>query len=123
MASKISIVAGILLISATSLFLLAGESSSGTGRSSATASRPTSTSSPAVTEADFLKVMKDRSCVRCHPTCKSVADLKARNWLNPGQPEKSAIFTVLGKAKKGGKYHDVSQAEAIIIHDFIAGLK
>ena len=123
MALKNSVVAGALFAFTVALFMLAGESWGESRGSAAATSKPTSTSAPAVAEADFMKVMTAR-CVRCHQQqCKSVASLKQCGWLKPGQPEKSPVFTVLGKARNGGKYHDVPAAEATAIHDFVAGLK
>jgi mono/diheme cytochrome c family protein len=76
-----------------------------------------------VTEADFLAIMRGR-CVRCHRETGTVDGLKQKHWLVPGQPDRSAAYTVIGKHRKAGAtYHNVPEQEKQAIHDFIDGLK
>ena len=85
--------------------------------------KPTATGATPVTEAQFMKVMQT-SCVRCHPVCKSINTIVARNWIVAGKPENSPVYTCLGKTKKpNAHYHDVTPAAKTIIHDFVAQYK
>jgi hypothetical protein len=53
-----------------------------------------------------------------------VDGLKQKHWLVPGQPDRSAAYTVIGKHRKAGAtYHNVPEQEKQAIHDFIDGLK
>ena len=75
-----------------------------------------------VTEADFMRVMR-QSCLRCHKACESVDSLVEKRWVRPGRPDRSPVFTIIGKHKKpDGKYHDLSESDRQIIHDFVKGM-
>jgi len=77
---------------------------------------------PPVTEADFMRVMR-QSCLRCHKICTSVDSLITAKWIRPGRPDRSPVFTIIGKHQKPeGKYHDLSEADRQIVHDFVKGL-
>ncbi len=77
-----------------------------------------------LSEAEFLKLLNVR-CGKCHAQrIKDMAAIKANKWMEPGQPDKSPIYTVIGKHKKaGGTYHNLSAAEKQAVSDFIASLK
>ncbi|RPI59945.1 MAG: hypothetical protein EHM48_08055 [Planctomycetaceae bacterium] len=82
-------------------------------------SQPTATTP---TEAELLAITKAR-CISCHPAaCKNVTEMKNKSWIVPGQPDKSKLYTILGKTKKPGTYHDVTAKEKVTIHDFIVAL-
>ena len=67
----------------------------------------------------FMAIM-NRSCVRCHKVTASLDDLEAKQWVRPGDPEHSPIYTKIGKHHKpGGMYHNLSAADKQTIHDFI----
>jgi len=77
---------------------------------------------PPVTEADFMRVMR-QSCLRCHKVCASVDSLVENRWVRPGRPDRSPVFTVIGKHQKPeGQYHNLSEADRQIVHDFIKGM-
>lgn len=78
----------------------------------------------AVAEADFLKLVNTR-CARCHAQrVRSLEAIKANRWIEPGNPERSPIYTVIGKHRKpGGTYHNLSDQEKQTIREFIVNLK
>lgn len=78
---------------------------------------------PPVSEADFMRVMR-QSCVRCHRVCDSVDTLVASGWLRPGEPDRSRVFTNLGKHRKPeGDYHNLPEEDRRIIREFIANFE
>jgi mono/diheme cytochrome c family protein len=89
------------------------------------ASHPTTTSGPttaaaAVTKQQFMNVM-NQSCVRCHHNqCGSVEGADRANWLVPGHPEQSRLYTIIGA---GRGVHNLSDANKKIVHDFISQMK
>jgi cytochrome c1 len=93
----------------------------------APAAQPATFTLPAsgkLSEAEFLKLLNVR-CGQCHAKrIKDMAAIKENKWLEPGNPEKSPIYTVIGKHKKaGGTYHNLSAPEKQAISDFITSLK
>lgn len=74
----------------------------------------------AVTEQQFVDVMKAK-CVRCHARqTASVQDGVKARWIVPGKPESSPTYTIIGVHKKpGAKYHNLTDEEKKIVHDFI----
>jgi hypothetical protein len=77
-----------------------------------------------LSEPDFLKLLNVR-CARCHAQrIKDMGAIKANKWIEPGKPDKSPIYTVIGKHKKpDGTYHNLSVPEKQAISDFIVNLK
>jgi hypothetical protein len=77
-----------------------------------------------LSETDFLKLLNVR-CGQCHAKrIKDMAAIKENKWIEPGKPDKSPIYTVIGKHKKaGGTYHNLNAPEKQAIADFIASLK
>jgi len=75
--------------------------------------------SPPVTEQQFQDVMNAK-CVRCHRRCRTVQEQVRSGWIRPGLPERSPTYTTIGVHKKSGaKYHNLSDEEKRIVHDFI----
>lgn len=87
-------------------------------------SKPARPPAPVVTEQQFLQVMS-QSCVRCHPACASVQQIRQNpGWLVPGRPQSSALYTCIGVNKRaGGTYHNLSDADRRIVGEFIAQTK
>jgi len=76
-----------------------------------------------VSEQEFMNVMRAK-CVRCHRDCGSVDQMKRRGWLRPGKPESSKVYTVIGKhARAGATYHNLSDREKQIVHDYVEEAK
>jgi hypothetical protein len=71
-------------------------------------------------EKAFMEVINAR-CVRCHrPACANVDTLVEKKWIVPGKPNSSPVCTVIGKNRRpGGTYHNLSDAEARTIKDFV----
>lgn len=81
----------------------------------ATASAPAGPSAQ-----EFGAVIQSR-CARCHNKQASSLDaLVKANWLKPGNPEGSPVYTMLNKARPA---HNVSDKEKAIVHDFIQAMK
>ncbi|GEM_PF-5866440 len=76
------------------------------------------------TEDEFMKLIKDK-CARCHPKATPSLDaLKKMKWIQPGKPESSPVYKVIGKNKKpGGTYHNLTDTEKKLVYDFIKNMK
>lgn len=115
----------VALITATVMGLLAaamiGPKASAAPTTSTTSTTASAASAPS--EKDFMKVMQDR-CVRCHSgQCASVDALVKVKWLTPGDAEASKVYTIIGKHKNpAGTYHNVSDNEKAVIHDFVQSM-